>query len=81
MVFKPKQMAIGDVYEGFTYIRKIYYSFWETVKRTINTLFATKSLTAALIGYKINSSYRKAFRNSEHYRLYNRSSLINKFMP
>ena len=81
MVFKPKQMSIEDVYEGFTYIRKIYYSFWKTVKRTINTLFATKSLSAALISYKMNSSYRKAFRNSEHYRLYNRPSLINKFMP
>jgi radical SAM superfamily enzyme YgiQ (UPF0313 family) len=81
MVFKPKQMSIEDVYEGFTYIRKIYYSFWKTVKRTINTLFATKSLSAALISYKMNSSYRKAFWNSEHYRLYNRPSLINKFKP
>jgi radical SAM superfamily enzyme YgiQ (UPF0313 family) len=81
MVFKPQQMSIEDVYEGFTYIRKIYYSFWKTVKRTINTLFTTKSLSATLIGYKMNSSYRKAFRNSEHYRLYNRPSLINKFMP
>ncbi len=81
MVFKPKQVSIEDIYEGFTYIRKIYYSFWKTVKRTINTLFVTKSLSATLIGYKMNSSYRKAFRNSEHYRLYNRPSLINKFMP
>ena len=81
LVFKPKQMSIEDVYEGFTYIRKIYYSFWKTVKRTINTLFVTKSLSATLISYKMNSSYREAFRNSEHYRLYNRPSLINKFKP
>ena len=81
MVFKPKQMSVEDVYEGFTYIRKIYYSFWKTLKRTINTLFTTKSLSATFISYKMNSSYRKAFRNSEHYRLYNQPGLINKFLP
>ena len=79
MLFKPAQMSIKEVYEGFTYLRKIYFSFWETVKRTLSTLLATKSLTSTFIAYKINVSYRKAFRNSEHYRLYNRPDLKKKF--
>jgi len=79
MLFKPTQMSIEEVYEGFTYLRKAYYSFWETVKRTLSTLLSTKSLTSTFIAYKINVSYRKAFRNSEHYRLYNRPDLKKKF--
>lgn len=79
MLFKPAQMSIKEVYEGFTYLRKTYFSFWETAKRTLSTLLATKSLTSTFIAYKINVSYRKAFRNSEHYRLYNRPDLKKKF--
>ena len=79
MLFKPAHMSIKDVYEGFTYLRKTYFSFWETAKRTLSTLLATKSLTSTFIAYKINVSYRKAFRNSEHYRLYNRPDLKKKF--
>jgi radical SAM superfamily enzyme YgiQ (UPF0313 family) len=78
MVFKPAQMSIEEVYEGFTYLRKVYYSFFETVKRTLSTLFTTKSLIATLIAYEFNASYRKAFRNSEHYKLYNRTWKKNK---
>ena len=79
LAFKPAQMTIEEVYEGFNYLRKAYFSFWETVKRTLSTLFATKSLTSTLIAYKINASYRKAFRNSEHYQIYNRPNLKKKF--
>ena len=81
LVFKPAQMTIEEVYEGFYYLRKAYYSIWGMVKRTLFTLLATKSLASTFIAYKINSSYRKAFRNSEHYRLYNRPNLKNKFGP
>jgi len=79
LAFKPAQMTIEEVYEGSNYLRKAYYSFWETVKRTLSTLFTTKSLTSTLIAYKINASYRKAFRNSEHFRLYNQLDLKKKF--
>ena len=79
MVFKPAQMTIEEVYEGFTWLRKIYYSFWETVKRTLSTFFTTKSLTTAIIAYKVNKSYRKAFLNSEHYKLYRHKD--EKFTP
>jgi radical SAM superfamily enzyme YgiQ (UPF0313 family) len=79
MVFKPAQMTIEEVYEGFTWLRKIYYSFWETAKRTLSTLFTTKSLITTIIAYKVNASYRKAFWNSEHYKLYRRKD--DKFTP
>lgn len=79
LVFKPAQMSIEEVYEGFTYLRKAYYSRWETLKRTLSTLLTTKSLTATIIAYKFNASYRRAFLNSEHYQLYNRPELKRKF--
>ena len=79
MVFKPEQISIEDVYMGFTYLRNVYYSFWETIKRTLYTLFDTKSLIASIIAYKFNASYCKAFRDSEHYRKYKSINLKKKF--
>lgn len=79
LVYKPTKMSLDEVYEGFTYLKKIYYSFWETLKRTLSTLLTTKSLIATLIAYKFNASYRKAFRNSEHYHRYNQPGLKKKF--
>ncbi len=79
LVFRPAQMTIEEVYEGFHYLREIYFSFWETVKRTFHTLLATKNLTSTLIAYKLNASYKKAFRDSENYRLYDRPNLKRKF--
>ena len=81
LVFKPAQMSIEEAYEGFTYLRKAYYSFWETAKRTLSTLLSTKSLTSTFLAFKINAFYRKVYRNSEHYRLYNRPDLKKKFRP
>jgi len=81
LVFKPAQMSIEEVYEGFAYLRKNYYSLLEMVKRIFFTLLATKNLNSTFIAYKINVSYRKAFKNSEHYRLYNRPGLKKKFRP
>jgi radical SAM superfamily enzyme YgiQ (UPF0313 family) len=79
LVFKPAKMSIDEVYAGFTYLRDNYYSTWETAKRTLSTLFTTKSLTASFIAYKFNASYRKAFLNSQHYRHYKSSGLKNRF--
>ena len=79
LVYKPTKMSLNEVYEGFTYLKNIYYSLWETLKRTVSTLLTTKSLIAALIAYKFNASYRKAFRESEHYHKYNRPGLEEKF--
>ena len=79
MVFAPAKMSIDDVYEGFTYMRNIYYRFGKTVRRTLNTLFTTKNLTSTILAYKFNMSYRKAFKESEHYAIYNRPGLDRKF--
>jgi len=79
LVYKPDKMRIEDVYEGFTYLRREYYGFWKTLKRTISTLWTSKNLSTTVIAYKINMSYRKAFRESEHYKIYNRPDLKRKF--
>jgi radical SAM superfamily enzyme YgiQ (UPF0313 family) len=79
MVYKPEKMSIEDVYEGFTYIREKYYGFWDTIKRAIFTLFTTKNLVTAAVAYKFNASYRKAFIDSEHRKIYNRPGLAEKF--
>jgi len=81
MVFKPAQISIEEVYMGFTYLRKTYYSFWETIKRTFYTLIDTKSLIATIIAYKYNDSYCRAFRISEHYRQYKNTNLKKIFSP
>ena len=79
MVFTPAKMSIEDVYEGFTYMRKIYYGFCKMVKRTIATLLNTKSPVATILAYRFNASYRRAFINSEHYKIYNQPGLKRKF--
>lgn len=79
MVYKPAKMTVEDVYEGFTYLRIIYYGFWKTLKRTLSTFWASKNLITTVIAYKVNMSYRKAFRESEHYKIYNRPGLKRKF--
>jgi radical SAM superfamily enzyme YgiQ (UPF0313 family) len=79
MVYKPAKMSIEDVYKGFTYLRVIYYGFWKTLKRTLSTLLTSKNLVTTILAYKINKSYRKAFINSEHYKIYNQPGLKRKF--
>jgi len=79
MVFKPAKMSIEDVYEGFTYMRNSYYGFWKTLKRTLNTLLTTKNLTSTILAFKFDLSYRKAFKESEHYTRYNRPGLEKRF--
>ena len=79
MVYKPRKMSVEEVYEGFTYIRTIYYGFWQTLKRTIDTLFTTKNFVTTILAYKFNASYRRAFMRSEHRKVYNRPGLKTKF--
>jgi hypothetical protein len=81
LVFEPARMSREEVYQGFTYLRKVYYSFWQTVKRTLSTLLTTKSLTATLLAYKFNVSYRKAFRTGKHYRQYKAAATKERFVP
>ncbi len=70
MVFEPAKMSIEEVYKGFTRLRKSYYGTLETLRRHASTFTATKDISASLIAFKFDSSYRKSFRHSEHYRLY-----------
>jgi len=79
MLYQPMRMTIEEVYEGYTYLKKNYYSLWETIKRTYSTLISTKSLIATIISLRLNTSYRIAFRNSENYQIYNRPNLEKKF--
>ena len=81
LVYKPARMTIEEVYMGNNYIRGAYYRFWETLKRTFHTFMASKSLISTYIAYKLNASYRKAFRNSEHYSLYRWHDVKKKFRP
>jgi radical SAM superfamily enzyme YgiQ (UPF0313 family) len=81
LVFKPVKMPIEEAYEGFVYLRKMYYSFWETIKRTFYTMIATKSISSVIIALKFNYAYWKPYRNSVHYRLYNKPGLKKKFRP
>ena len=81
MVYKPTRMTIEDVYEGFTYLREIYYGFWQTLKRTINTFLTTKNLVTTIVAYKFNTSFRRGYMDSEHRKIYNRPGLKRKFNP
>ena len=79
MLFVPEKMSIEDVYEGYGYIRKAYFSLPETLRRTFFTLFDTRSLTASIISWQLNASYYKAFVQSENFAAYNRTGLRKKF--
>lgn len=79
LLFKPAQLSIEEVYKGHTYIKYAFFSPWETLKRTFFTLLATKDITATFIAYKLNSSYRKAFKASEHYHYATMPGLRTKF--
>jgi len=81
LVYKPRQMTIEEVYEGSTYLRCVYYSFWETVKRTLFTFLSTKSFVTTFIAYRLNASYRKPFRASAHYRKYRHRESKGRFLP
>lgn len=79
MVFAPRRMTVDEVYEGFTYLREAFYRPAATLRRTLATLAATRSPVATLLAYGFNASYRKAFRQSEHFRQYYRPDLAAKF--
>jgi radical SAM superfamily enzyme YgiQ (UPF0313 family) len=79
MVYKPKKMSIEDVYEGFTYLREIYYGPWQILKRTVNTLLTTKNPVTTIMAYKFDASFRKGYMGSEHRKIYNQPGLKRKF--
>jgi hypothetical protein len=79
MLFEPLKLSIEDVYEGYAYIKNAYFSRWETVKRTLSTLLTTRDIAATYIAYKFNTSYHKAFVDSDNYPYATRPGLHKKF--
>ncbi len=79
ILFRPAKMSIQDIDEGNFYIKKIFFSPWESLKRTLSTLFTTKSIVSTLIAYKFNQSYKKTFLKSDRYPLYNKPGYKKKF--
>ncbi len=79
MLYEPERMTVDEVYEGFTWLRGKFYSTARTLARTLSTLWTTKSPVAALLSYKFNASYRKAFLESEHYRRFWSPALRERF--
>jgi radical SAM superfamily enzyme YgiQ (UPF0313 family) len=78
LVFEPQRMTRKEVYRGFTQMRMAYYRPAATIRRTLRTLRDTRSLTATLLAYKFNASYRKAFFQSDHYQRYKNAGIITK---
>jgi len=79
ILFKPMKMSIEEIYEGYAYLKKNFFSPWASTKRTFNTLCTMKSLTSTFIAYKFNKSYNKAFRDSDNYHYSGRFGLNKKF--
>jgi radical SAM superfamily enzyme YgiQ (UPF0313 family) len=79
MLFKPRWLEIEEVYQGVHYIKKNYYLFRTKIKRFFRTLFDTKSITSTIIMLLLNSSYEKAFFNSDIYQNYDMKELEKKF--
>ncbi len=79
LVFAPRKMTVDQVYRGFTYLRREYYRTRETIRRTLSTLVATKSIAATVLAYLFDRSYRRAFRRSGHYAKYRGESPAREF--
>lgn len=79
MLFKPQWLEIEEVYQGMHYVKKNFYASQTKTKRFFRTLFDTKSITSAILMLVLNSSYEKAFFNSEIYQDYNMRELEEKF--
>ena len=67
MVFRPKHISIEEVYHGFHWLKKEFYSLPVQIRRNFRTLLDTRSFSTALISYIMNRSYEKYFRESDLY--------------
>jgi radical SAM superfamily enzyme YgiQ (UPF0313 family) len=79
MLFKPKKLDISDVYEGFYYIKRNFYSWPAKLRRAFFTLLDTKSLSSLWVSMILNRSYEKAFFSSEIYNEFDMAVLKRKF--
>ena len=65
MLFKPHNLDIKDVYEGFAWIKNNFYSWPVKIRRYLRTLIDTKDIATAYMAYRLNNAYEVAFRTSE----------------
>ncbi|RJP77024.1 MAG: radical SAM protein [Desulfobacteraceae bacterium] len=79
ILYKPLKMSITDIDEGNFYMKKIYFSFRETLKRTFFTLMTTKSILTTIIAFKFNQSYKKSFVTSDRYPLFDKPDFKKRF--
>lgn len=79
MLFKPKNLSIEDVYEGFYYIKRIYYSLPQRIRRFFFTLLDTKSITSTIVTMLYDHTYKKSWQDSELYNDYEMNRIENKF--
>ena len=79
LVFKPLNLSIKDVYEGFAWIRLNFYSRPVKIHRYLRTLLDTKDFVTAYLVYRLNAAYEVAFRTSELFDDTNISYLNKKF--
>jgi hypothetical protein len=79
MLFKPEHLSLEDVYEGFYYVKKIYYSLPQRLRRILFTLRDTKSLSTTVISMLYDHTYMKSWKNSEIFKEHNMKRLHRKF--
>ena len=80
MVYKPQNMTIQEVYNGFHWLKKEFYSLPVKIRRYVRTLIDTKSISTALVSYIMNRSYENHFRNSNLYQeLEKDDNIFSKF--
>lgn len=80
MVYKPQNMTIQEVYNGFHWLKKEFYSLPVKIRRYLRTLVDTKSISTALVSYIMNRSYENHFRNSDLYQeLEKNDNIFSKF--
>lgn len=79
MLFKPHNLSVKDVYEGFAWIKLNFYSWPVKIRRYLRTLFDTKDIVTAYFAYRLNKAYEVAFRTSEIFDDSNLDYLNEKF--
>jgi radical SAM superfamily enzyme YgiQ (UPF0313 family) len=77
--FKPAKMTVEEIYEGFAFLKKSYFSLHTTLMRTLSTLISTKSILNTIVAFKLNQSYKKAFKNSENFYYSLKQDLDKKY--
>lgn len=79
MLFKPQNLTLADVYEGFHYIKRYYYSLPQRIIRLFYTFLDTKSITTTIVAMLYDNTYRSSWRDSEIYIDYDLKTLKKKF--